>query len=88
MAETGVGIHPHVPLRPLFICKIDAQPWPCADARLGLVTGFRDRRISRCLFLGAMFIDCMNDLYKLNPDTAPQPAALYARFFGWLPKET
>lgn len=77
----------HLPLRPLWICRLDAYPWPCADARLDLTNGFRDRTVNLTLFLAAQFVDALNDLHTIDPTLGPPPDArvLYERFLGWVP---
>jgi hypothetical protein len=78
----------HVPLRPLWICRVDAYPWPCADARLDLTNGYRGKTMSLTLLLAAHFVEALNDLHSIDPDlgTPPDPRALYERFMGWVPK--
>jgi hypothetical protein len=80
-----VRVGEHVAMRPLWFCRVDAQPWPCAEARLTLTRQLRENRIALCLYLGLSLAEAMRDLYTLNPDTAPEPATLSARFLGWLP---
>jgi hypothetical protein len=63
------------------------MPWPCADARIVLTDGFRDRTISLNLYLAAQFVEALTDLYAIDPDLGapPDPSVLYERFMGWLP---
>lgn len=75
---------PHIPLRPMWFCRVDAMPWPCAEARLGLTEGYRGLEISLCCYLAIQFQQALTDLHTLNPDTAPEPRALYERFLGWV----
>ncbi|MGW4461736.1 hypothetical protein [Micromonospora sp. NPDC004704] len=77
----------HLPLRPLWICRIDAYPWPCADARLDLTSGYRGKTISLTLFLASQFVEALNDLNTIDPALGPppDPRALYERFIGWVP---
>ncbi|MEV4625482.1 hypothetical protein AB0J90_04240 [Micromonospora sp. NPDC049523] len=77
----------HLPLRPLWICRIDAYPWPCADARLDLTSGYRDKTISLTLFLASQFVEALGDLNTIDPAIGPppDPRALYERFIGWVP---
>jgi hypothetical protein len=76
----------HLPLKPLWICRTDAQPWPCADARLDLTEGFRGKTISLTLFLASQFVEALNDLHAIDPALGdpPDPHALYQRFLGWV----
>ncbi|WP_326559692.1 hypothetical protein [Micromonospora sp. NBC_01796] len=87
----GSGAKPsaalHLPLRPLWICRIDAYPWPCADARLDLTNGYRDKTINLTLFLASQFVEALDDLYTIDPAIGqpPDPRVLYERFIGWVP---
>jgi hypothetical protein len=78
---------PHLPLRPLWICRLDAQPWPCAQARLDLVDGFRDRTLSLTLYLAGQFVEALGDLNAIDPELGrpPDSRVLYERFIGWVP---
>ena len=80
-----VGEGLHIPLRPMWFCRVDAMPWPCAEARLDLTAGYRGLEISLCCYLATQFQAALTDLHTLNPDTAPEPRALYERFLGWVP---
>ncbi|MBQ1026256.1 hypothetical protein [Micromonospora sp. C95] len=73
----------HVPLRPLWLCRACAAPWPCATARLALLTEYRDSHVALSIYLAGMLYDAVEDLYRLNPHDAPKPAALHDRFLGW-----
>ncbi|WP_326556715.1 hypothetical protein [Micromonospora sp. NBC_01796] len=76
----------HLPLKPLWICRTDAQPWPCADARLDLAAGFRDKTINLTLFLAAQFVEALEDLHSIDPQLGEPPDSriLYERFLGWV----
>ena len=73
----------HVPIRPLWICRNDAQPWPCAQARLDLTAGYRGLGVSLACYLAMQYVDALTELHILNPDTAPDPRALWERMIGW-----
>jgi hypothetical protein len=79
----------HLPLPPLWICRVDAYPWPCADIRLDLTDGFRGKTISLTLFLASQYVEALHDLYSIDPDEGapPDPRALYERFLGWVRTE-
>ncbi|MET7960704.1 hypothetical protein ABZ356_07565 [Micromonospora zamorensis] len=74
---------PHLPLRPLWLCRICAAPWPCPVARLTLHQEYAHDRIALSIYLCAVLHDAASDLYRLNPHDGPDPAALFARFLGW-----
>ncbi|MFI6133878.1 hypothetical protein [Micromonospora sp. NPDC051141] len=74
---------PHLPMRPIWLCKRCAQPWPCAIARLALVTEYADDRLGMSVYLCGQLYEAAIDLYRLSPNEAPSPQALFARFVGW-----
>ncbi|MEV4625217.1 hypothetical protein AB0J90_02845 [Micromonospora sp. NPDC049523] len=76
----------HVAGRPHWKCKACGQPWPCATARTELLTGYHGMPLSLSLYLASLHLDCLNDLYALNPnpdDSVPQPSEVFTRFYGW-----
>ena len=83
----GASAALHLPLRPLWICRIDLYPWPCANARLDLTNGYRDMTISLSLFLASQFVEALNDLHTIDPTLGPppDPRVVYERFMGWVP---
>ncbi|MGI5146797.1 hypothetical protein ACQEVC_10490 [Plantactinospora sp. CA-294935] len=36
------------------------------------------------IYLATLLQAAMEDLHRLNPDTAPDPARMHARFLGWV----
>lgn len=79
-------VRPHVPMRPLWLCRACAQPWPCATAHLALRREYADDRVALCVYLGGMLHVAADDLYRLNPHDAPDPRALFLRFLAWAPR--
>jgi hypothetical protein len=73
-------------LRPLWLCRVCAAPWPCADARLDLVTEYAHDRVALSIFLCAVLHEAAADLYRLNPQDGPDPAVFFARFLAWVPR--
>ncbi|MET7705695.1 hypothetical protein [Micromonospora sp. NPDC005413] len=76
---------PHTPLRPMWFCRVDGQPWPCAEAKLLLRAEFEDNRPGLSIYLAGMFYEATRDLYHLNPHDGPTPRELYERFVAWGP---
>ncbi|MEN3613333.1 hypothetical protein [Plantactinospora sp. ZYX-F-223] len=74
----------HLPLRPLWICRGCGHPWPCATARLTLLSDYREDRVGLHVYLGSALYAATADLHRLNPNPGPDPAALHARFLGWV----
>jgi hypothetical protein len=73
----------HLPLRPLWICRICAAAWPCAPARLSLWHEYAHDRVSLAIYLSGLLHEAAGDLYRLTPNPGPDPAELFARFLGW-----
>ncbi|MGW4462482.1 hypothetical protein [Micromonospora sp. NPDC004704] len=91
MSDRGDLIIPelaeHTPLRPLWICRIDARPWPCPDARLNLVAAYLPaRRIELYLYLGSQFTTALAELDTVVVETGERADAtgLHVRILGWL----
>lgn len=84
MTSAHRSTRPHVPLRPLWLCRACGGPWPCATARLTLLTEYGDSLVSLCIYLAAMLYEAVEDLYRLNPQDAPKPMTLHERFLGWI----
>ncbi|GIJ27157.1 hypothetical protein Vqi01_23190 [Micromonospora qiuiae] len=81
-SATGSGV-PHTPLRPMWCCRADGQPWPCGEARLLLRVEYDGNPIGLSIYLAGLMYEAMRDLYHLNPHDAPDPAALFTRFLAW-----
>ncbi|MFG1799361.1 hypothetical protein ACGFI4_04190 [Micromonospora carbonacea] len=72
---------PHLPMRPAWLCRSCAAPWPCQPARLALTTEFEGHSVALAFYLASSMYEAMDDTLRLGglPDTA----ALHARFLGW-----
>ncbi len=80
MTRTTLGRH--LPMRPTWLCRVCAGAWPCAPAKLALLTEYRRRhRIALCDYLAGQYLDALDDLSTHSPNT-PR-GDLYARFLGW-----
>ncbi|GAA0375855.1 hypothetical protein GCM10009541_17910 [Micromonospora gifhornensis] len=77
---------PHTPLRPMWCCRADGQPWPCAQARLLLRAEYDQNPVGLSIYLAGLMYEAMRDLYRLNPYDGPEPAALFDRFLAWGPR--
>jgi hypothetical protein len=75
----------HVALRPLWICRACADPWPCATARLLLKGQYDQNPIGLSVHLRGVLHEAIRDLYRLNACDAPAPQAMFERFVGWAP---
>jgi hypothetical protein len=74
---------PHDPIRPVWLCRACAQPWPCGAARLELVRDYRTAVLGLYAYLAACLNEAREDLLDLAPNVA-QPD-LWPRFMGWPP---
>ncbi|MFF0313647.1 hypothetical protein ACFYPH_03215 [Micromonospora sp. NPDC005252] len=77
------AVRPHLPMRPLWLCRVCAAAWPCQPARLLLTMEYRRDRVGLSVYLAGLLFEATADLIKLNPNPAPSPAELFARFVGW-----
>ncbi|MEU5783946.1 hypothetical protein [Micromonospora lupini] len=76
---------PHTPLRPMWCCRADGRPWPCADARLLLKAEFDEDPAALTIYLAGLYHEAAHDLYQLNPYDGPAPRELFERFVAWGP---
>jgi hypothetical protein len=67
----------------MWCCRACVDPWPCATARLLLRAEYGGDRLSLTGYLCGHLHQAMLDLYRLNPDTAPEPQAMFDRFVAW-----
>ena len=81
----GTGVRPHAPLRPMWLCRACARPWPCAVSRLLLLDEYAGNRSDLCVRMSARFHESVTDLYRLNPYEAPDLSTMYQRFLAWVP---
>lgn len=72
----------HVPVRPLWVCRVCAVEWPCGPVRLALPTCHADDRIRLAAHLAALLRAAVGDTYRAGH--RPDPARLHDRFLGWL----
>lgn len=79
----SLAAHPHEPQRPIWLCRACARPWPCPIARTRLVIEYAADPVALHVYLGTVLQDAIDDLYRLNPQPGPDPAAMYARFLAW-----
>ncbi|MFE9655375.1 hypothetical protein [Micromonospora sp. NPDC006431] len=75
-------------MRPLWLCRICAAPWPCQPARLLLLMEHRRDRVALSVYLAGLLFDATADLMKLNPNATPSPAELFDRFLAWAAPES
>ncbi|WP_027659094.1 hypothetical protein [Salinispora fenicalii] len=74
---------PHTPLRPLWLCRRCAAPWPCGSARLTLLREYADNRVALIIYLGGLLYEATEELHTLNPQETLDAGQLFDRFLGW-----
>ncbi|MFJ8202716.1 hypothetical protein [Micromonospora chalcea] len=79
---------PHVPMRPLWLCRRCGQPWPCGAAKVALLTEYRDSLVSLFLYLASCLHDAIDDLHQLRPSDTGSTAHVFDRFLGWPARRT
>ncbi|NGM11453.1 hypothetical protein O3597_15975 [Verrucosispora sp. WMMA2044] len=79
---------PHTPLRPIWCCRVDGQPWPCGQARLLLRVEYDGNLPGLSIYLAGLMYEAMRDLYRLNPHDGPTPTTLFTRFMAWTRRPT
>ncbi|MCZ7435080.1 hypothetical protein O7598_01620 [Micromonospora sp. WMMC241] len=70
-------------MRPLWLCRVCAAPWPCQPGRLLLLMDYRCDRVALSIHMAGCLSDATADLLKLNPDRMPSPKDLFDRLLGW-----
>ena len=73
---------PHLPMRPAWLCRTCAAPWPCGPAQLDLMIEFHGHSIALTFYLAASMREAIDDVYGLG--LRPDLPAMHARFLGWL----
>ncbi|MEH1164501.1 hypothetical protein V6V47_03845 [Micromonospora sp. CPCC 205539] len=77
------AVRPHLPMRPLWLCRVCAAAWPCPPARLLLTMEYRRDRVALSVYMAGQLFDATADLITLNPNPAPTPVELFERFLAW-----
>ncbi|MGN9804626.1 flavin reductase [Micromonospora sp. L32] len=71
----------HIPLRPMWLCRVDAHPWPCASAKLDLLDAYADDRHGLRHHLSELKDEAEDDIAQLDSGNRPQ---LADRFLSWV----
>ncbi|MBM7083246.1 flavin reductase [Micromonospora sp. WMMD734] len=70
----------HRPLRPIWLCRLDANPWPCGEAKLALLTVFADDRPALLALLSTLQREAEDHLTQLDSGRSNN---LTDRFLSW-----
>lgn len=73
----------HLPLRPIWLCRICANPWPCGEARLRLTSEYADDRVALSVYMASMMGEATSDLRRLNPQPESEASTMFGRFLAW-----
>ena len=57
------GPRPHLPQRPLWLCRTCAQPWPCGQARVSLTREYAEARTALRIYLATRMHEAIADLF-------------------------
>ncbi|MCX4469686.1 hypothetical protein OOK41_05125 [Micromonospora sp. NBC_01655] len=82
------AVRPHLPLRPLWLCRVCAAPWPCQPARLLLLLEYRRDRVGLSVYMAALLFEATGDLVRLSPNPEPSPTDLFDRFLAWTRRDS
>ncbi|MCX4473342.1 flavin reductase [Micromonospora sp. NBC_01655] len=72
---------PHLPVRPIWLCRVCGHPWPCGEARLSLLVEYRGNRTALLIYLATLKEEAATQLAQLTPGTPPTD--LTDRFLSW-----
>lgn len=70
----------HVPRRPDWGCDSCGAPWPCGEARAGLLSDAGGSPVTLSLWMAGYLVEAIDDL----PDV--RAGVLRDQIMGWLPE--
>jgi len=82
-ARAGANDRPHVPQRPIWLCRVCLTEWPCVTARTRLPMEYVEDPAGLSVYLATMLQQAIDDLYRLNPQPGQDPQWMYIRFLAW-----
>ncbi|MEV6707226.1 flavin reductase [Micromonospora wenchangensis] len=78
---TGALPGRHTPLRPIWLCRVDARPWPCGEAKLALLARYDGDRSGLLVLLAELSVEATEHLTQLD---CGRQVDLTDRFLAWL----
>jgi hypothetical protein len=72
---------PHLAVRPLWLCRACAAPWPCGPARRHLRREYAPDRVGLSVYLAGVLYEATADLLALGTEVTPKE--LFERFLAW-----
>jgi len=70
----------HTGGRPSWDCQVCRQPWPCANAKTGLLAEYQGSPSGLALFMAS----CMYEVIESYRTSRDIPVDIYDRFLGWV----
>ncbi|MEU4626231.1 hypothetical protein AB0G04_40410 [Actinoplanes sp. NPDC023801] len=70
----------HLHERPHWRCRACGRPWPCIEARAGLLEEYRAYPSLLKIYLSAQMYEALDDF---TAGGRPPPLNLYERFMSW-----
>lgn len=80
-SEVSPAARPHLPMRPLWLCRGCGAPWPCQPARLALLVEYRADRTALLIYLSTLMAEAGAQLSQLNGSAVAED--LTERFLTW-----
>ncbi|GHJ05700.1 hypothetical protein TPA0907_00670 [Micromonospora humidisoli] len=77
---TGAIPGRHTPLPPTWLCRVDAHPWPCGEAKLALLATYADDRPRLLTLLAGWKAEAEDHLASLD---GGRPVDVTDRFLTW-----
>lgn len=79
-ARRRTRIGRHLPAHPSYHCRVCVRAWPCPQARLALLIGFRGDRVGLMMYLASHLARALEEL----PDV--HPALIAGQILFWVPR--
>ncbi|MEU1602641.1 flavin reductase [Micromonospora matsumotoense] len=70
----------HTPVRPIWLCRVDARPWPCGEAKLALLARYDGDRPGLLILLSRLSVEATAQLTQLD---CGRQVDLTDRFLAW-----
>ncbi|WP_089004334.1 flavin reductase [Micromonospora rifamycinica] len=71
----------HSPVRPIWLCRVDANPWPCGEAKLALLARYDGDRPGLLALLASLSAEATEHLTQLDNG---RRIDLTDRFLAWV----
>ncbi|WFE97342.1 hypothetical protein [Micromonospora sp. WMMD987] len=75
----------HTPVRPIWLCRVDANPWPCGEAKLALLARYDGDRPGLLALLAGLSAEATEHLTHLDNGRRTD---VTDRFLAWARRPT